>query len=112
MRVEIQVKSSTFAMEIRDPVYSGDPIFPKWAVNGHRNFAFNVSSRAGREAYISLNVFDGPFANAKSLMAKNVEIPARCLRKMLCVFSALLLLSILKYNPDKAARRMNLIGVC
>lgn len=49
-------------------------------------------------------------ANAKSILAKNVEIPARC--EMLCVFSALLLLSILKYNPDKASRRMNLIGVC
>jgi hypothetical protein len=66
---------------------------------------------AQAEAYISLNIFDGPFANAKSLMAKNVEIPG-ALRKMLCVFSALLLLSILKYNPDKAERRMNLIGVC
>jgi hypothetical protein len=111
MRVEIQVQSSTFAMEIRDPVYYCDPIFPKWAVNGHRNFAFNVCARAQAEAYISLNIFDGPFANAKSLMAKNVEIPG-ALRKMLCVFSALLLLSILKYNPDKAERRMNLIGVC
>lgn len=95
-----------------DPVYS---LVIQSSPNGllmdigilHSTWAYIPSGRR-----ISLNIFDGPFMCQRKeyILAKNVEIPARC--EMLCVFSALLLLSILKYNPDKASRRMNLIGVC